>query len=102
MKAEDLREAAGAARDRVAAGLPPVRREWAAALAVGLVALALLLAFAGQPLLYAAKTDADPFRDLGGFHSAVRAFADDVESRGHRRVGRRQGGAFAGDERCYF
>ena len=44
MKAEDLREAAAAARDRVAAGLPPVRREWAAALAVGLVALVLLLA----------------------------------------------------------
>ena len=62
MRPDDLREAAQHARDRVAAlvaaGPPPIRREWAVVLAVGLVALVLLLAFAGQPLLYAAKTDA--------------------------------------------
>ena len=58
MRLPDLREGAATVRDRVAAGLPPLRREWGAVLAVGLVALALLLVFAGQPLLYAAKTDA--------------------------------------------
>ncbi|MEN6518352.1 MAG: DUF4129 domain-containing protein [Methanospirillum sp.] len=57
--------------------LPPVRREWVAALAVGLAALALLLVFAGQPLLYAAKTAA-----VTPSHEDIRATGEQTRTDG--------------------
>ncbi len=47
---------------------PPPRREWFAALAVGLAVLALLLVFASQPLLYTAEIGA-----VTPYHEDVRA-----------------------------
>lgn len=55
--------------------VPPVRREWVAVIGLAAVALALLLVFAGQPLLYGAKTGAvTPYHeDIAATGSLTRA-----------------------------